>query len=64
MVQELARRQQSGIDVRLLWDRRRGQVVLAYRDAREGDAFVADVPNADALTAFEHPNAYRPSVAA
>lgn len=61
MVHELAKRQEAGILVRLLWDRERDQVVLRYRDARQGEAFVIDVPNGDALAAFEHPNAYRPS---
>jgi hypothetical protein len=57
---ELAQRNEAGILVRLLWDGDRNQVVLRYRDSREGDAFVTDVPNTDALAAFEHPNLYRP----
>ena len=60
MVHELAKRSEAGILVRLLWDGDRGQVVLRYRDARQSDSFVTDVPNADALVAFEHPNVYRP----
>lgn len=50
--------------MRLLWDPCRNQAVLRYRDIRNGDAFVADVPNAFALSAFRHPNAFRPSRAA
>jgi hypothetical protein len=58
---ELARRRNDGLLVRLLWDSARDQAVLRYRDRRTGDAFRTDVPNAAALSAFRHPNAYRPS---
>ena len=61
---ELAERRSSGLVVRLLWDRARNQAVLRYRDRRTGDSFVTDVPNARALVAFEHPNVYRPTLAA
>ena len=63
-VYELAERRQSGVIVRLLWDSIRNQVVLRYRDRRSGDMFVTDVPNAEALVAFEHPNAFRPRLIA
>lgn len=59
MVYELAQRSQDGLTVRLLWDAPRNQVVLRYRDGRSGDAFVVDIPNAKALFAFQHPNAFR-----
>ena len=61
---ELAERRASGLVVRLLWDTARNQTVLRYRDRLTGDAFVTDVPNARALTAFEHPNVYRPEAVA
>lgn len=61
---ELAERRTSGLVVRLLWDPARNQTVLRYRDKSTGDAFVRDVPNARALVAFRHPNAFRPRVAA
>ena len=61
MLHELARRDESGLLVRLLWDPRRGQAVIRYRDRRSGDAFAADVPNPRALDAFRHPNVYRPA---
>ena len=61
---ELAERRTSGLVVRLLWDRERNQTVLRYRDRLTGEAFFTDVPNARALVAFEHPNAYRPTAAA
>lgn len=63
-LRELAERRSSGLVVRLLWDPCRNQTVLRYRDIRSGDTFTADVPNAFALSAFEHPNAFRPSRAA
>jgi hypothetical protein len=59
MTLELARRTESGIIVRLLWDKARGQALIRYRDRRTGEAFTADVPNPRALDAFRHPNAYR-----
>ena len=64
-MRELAERRSSGLVVRLLWD--------PCRDTRpcSGTAtfapatrFVTDVPNARALSAFRHPNAFRPSRAA
>jgi hypothetical protein len=61
---ELAQRNASGVIVRLLWDSTRNQAVLRYRDQETGDAFVTDVPNPQALTAFRHPNVFRPSLAA
>jgi ABC-type uncharacterized transport system YnjBCD substrate-binding protein len=57
---ELAARKQSGLIVRLVWDSGRDQAVLRYRDLLTGEAFVTDVPNAQALAAFRHPNAFRP----
>jgi hypothetical protein len=61
MLQELARRDESGLLVRLLWDPERGQAVIRYRDRRSGDTFATDVPNPRALDAFRHPNVYRPT---
>jgi hypothetical protein len=59
-VYELAERKASGLIVRLLWDSARDQVILRYRDRETGDTFVTDVPNPRALTAFRHPNVFRP----
>jgi hypothetical protein len=61
MLYELARRDESGLVVRLLWDRRRDQTIIRYRDRRSGEAFAADVPKPKALDAFRHPNVYRPA---
>lgn len=61
---ELAERKGNGLLVRLLWDPERNQAVLRYRDRLNDDSFLTDVPNDRALTAFEHPNIYRPGAAA
>lgn len=61
MVDELAKRSHDGLVVRLLWDPLPDQVVLRYRDLRNGEVFAARVPNERALDAFHHPNAYRPA---
>lgn len=63
-LRELAERRSGGLVVRLLWDPDRDQTLLRYRDTRTGDGFVTDVPKALALSAFDHPNAYRPTEAA
>ena len=60
MIRELAARADNGVKVQLLWDDARDQVVLRYKDASTGEKFVVDVPNQSALSAYEHPNAYRP----
>ena len=58
---ELARRSNHGITVKLFWDATQDQILLRYRDAGENSVFTAAVPKAEAITAFEHPNAYRPA---
>jgi len=57
-VRELDHRNSDGIDVRLLWNSRTDRVSIAVEDERSGEAFVLDVPSADARDAFEHPYAY------
>lgn len=57
-IRELDRRTGDGIEVRLLWNSRTDQVSLAVEDERSGEAFVLDVPGADAREAFNHPYAY------
>ena len=59
MHHELAQRSEDGIVVRLLWDEANDQVLVRYKDTRTGEAFSTQVPNAEALEAFRHPNAYR-----
>jgi hypothetical protein len=60
-IRELARRNDSGILVRLLWDAATGRTMIRYRDHRSGEQFTAVVPPRRALEAFRHPNAYRPA---
>ena len=64
MHHELAQRNEDGIVVRLIWDEGNDQVLVRYKDTRTGDAFSIQVPNAEALEAFRHPNAYRPEALA
>jgi hypothetical protein len=62
MQRELAKRIDHGIVVRLLWDSLHDRVLVKFRDTRSGDAFVAEVPKAQAMNALDHPNAYRPEL--
>jgi len=55
---ELAERSNDGIDVRLLWRRGGGEVVLVVSDDRTGVSFGVDVPGDRALDAFRHPFLY------
>lgn len=64
MQRELAKRIEQGIVVRLLWDSLQDRVLVRYRDERSGDEFVTEVPRAEAMNAFDHPNAYRPELVA
>ena len=57
----LAVRESCGIVVRLLWDEAAdpdSDVVVEYRDRREGVAFTLHPPRERALDAFYHPNSY------
>jgi len=62
MQRELAKRIDHGIVVRLLWDALHDRVFVKYRDKRSGEEFVTEVPRAEAMNAFDHPNAYRPEL--
>lgn len=55
---ELADRGGDGIDVRLLWFRATGRVVVLVHDERAGSSFELDVHPSRALDAFRHPFAY------
>jgi hypothetical protein len=55
---ELAERSNDGIDIRLLWRRGDGEVVLVVSDDRTGVSFGVDVPGDRALDAFRHPFVY------
>jgi hypothetical protein len=57
---ELDHRVSDGIDVRLLWNRADGRVLVAVSDSRTGDEFTLEVADpARALDVFHHPYAYR-----
>ena len=60
----LAERENDGIVVRLFWDDGAApgeDVILRYRDDRDGQSFTARPPRERALHAFYHPNAYAPA---
>jgi hypothetical protein len=57
----LALRKSNGIVVQLFWDEAAGtdsDVVVEYRDRREGVAFTLHPPRERALDAYYHPNSY------
>jgi hypothetical protein len=58
-IQELDRRSNDGIDVRLLWNSLTNRVSVAVEDQRTGEVFELHVVDPeDALIAFYHPYAY------
>jgi hypothetical protein len=61
MMRLLAIRENAGIVVRLFWDEAAdpdSDVVVEYRDRREGVAYTLHPPRERALDAFYHPNSY------
>ncbi|MBV9604923.1 MAG: hypothetical protein JO027_07445 [Solirubrobacterales bacterium] len=57
-IRELDHRSSDGIDVRLLWNACNDRISVAVHDQRLDEAFVLEVPGADAREAFNHPYAY------
>ena len=57
-IRELDHRKGDGIEVKLLWNSRTDQVTIAVEDEHSGEAWVLDVPGANARDAFNHPYAY------
>ncbi len=57
-VRELDRRNNDGIDVKLLWSPPSGRVWIDVRDEPGGSSFELDVDPAEALAAFHHPYTY------
>ena len=55
---ELAERSNDGIEVRLLWDRGTGEVVLEVTDDENGTTVEVQVPGDRAMDAFRHPFVY------
>jgi hypothetical protein len=60
-IRELDHRRSDGIDVRLLWNQKDDEVVVAVTDTKTGDAFAIPVEPRQALTAFHHPYSYAAS---
>lgn len=57
-VRELAYRENGGVAVALLWDRRTDELTVTVTDASSGGAFELTVDSRVALDAFRHPYAY------
>ena len=57
-VYELAHRQNDGIEVSLLWNKRSDRLTVAIVDTKRGDAFELPVGSANAMDVFHHPYAY------
>lgn len=55
---ELASRENDGLEVSLLWSKTVGCVKVAVADVRLDERFEFDVAGADALAAFYHPFAF------
>lgn len=60
VIHELDRRNNDGIDVRILWDSGTDQVSIAVADGRAGESFAFEITPGDAIDAFHHPYAYAP----
>jgi hypothetical protein len=58
---ELASRSSSGIDVRLLWDRRQDALSVQVIDWQTDEVYAITVSPSRALEVFEHPFAYVPA---
>ncbi|HEY3921904.1 MAG TPA: hypothetical protein VGL76_07295 [Gaiellaceae bacterium] len=59
---ELAERSRDGVEVRLLWHRNGGEVVLRVADDKTGEAFELQIAPERAMDAFRHPFVYASSV--
>ena len=65
LVHELDHRTSDGIDVRLLWSKRDGRVLVTVADEKSRERFTIEVPEGErALEVFDHPYAFaaQPSV--
>jgi hypothetical protein len=58
---ELAFREADGVSVRLYWNSLDDELFARVNDHCHGDDFVLDPPKHEALSAFHHPYALRPS---
>jgi len=55
---ELARRENDGVEVALLWSRRDDRLTVTVSDSKSGERFAIDAAPNEALDVFEHPYAY------
>jgi hypothetical protein len=55
---ELARRENDGLHIALLWHPRDDALTVTVADTREGTVFQIDVARERAMHAFQHPFAY------
>ena len=61
---ELARRQNDGVVVSLLWHRANDRLTVSVEDTRTGERFRLPARPENALEVFYHPFAYATKVAA
>jgi hypothetical protein len=61
---ELARRQNDGVVVSLLWRRADDRLTVVVDDTRTGETIRLPAERENALEVFYHPFAYAPNVAA
>ena len=57
-LEELAYRENNGIEVTLLWDRTGGTFAVFVVDSRRDERFELDVAGSEAMEVFHHPYAY------
>jgi hypothetical protein len=57
-IEELARRQNAGIDVRLCWSRTDGSLTVFVTDTRDGKELAIPVANRSPLDVYQSPYAY------
>lgn len=60
---ELAHRRNHDVDVSLLWDRERDQLLVFVEDVRDGSSFAVEAPREQALEVYHHPFAYAAAAA-
>jgi hypothetical protein len=58
---ELAQRVDDEVAITLLWYQRGNRVKVAVADERTGEQFEVEIRRSEALSAFYHPFAHRPS---
>jgi hypothetical protein len=59
MPKELAERSRDGVEVRLLWSKSDGRLIVVVTDTRTEETFEVEARDDNALDVFHHPFAYR-----